>query len=308
MSVSTIAQMQQVIQNLSSLDTQGNKLEQELTTGLNSTTYAGIAPQAAQLVNLDALQSQQQGYINTIGTVNQQLSSMSLATSTMATMVEQFASQLQTNAFNTTGSTIQTQAQALLAQVGDYLNTQGGEGYLFSGSDTTQAPFDASALPNPGDLTTPVNGAPPAGYYQGNDDVASAQVDQNLNVQYGITADNPAFEQVVRVLNFLANSPPLDQNNATDVANVDTAEQMLTSAGTSLQQLTSNIGMNQSELNNELQMHQQAQTLAQSNISNITQANPATVITQLDTLQTQIEASYQTVNMLQNLSLANYLK
>ncbi len=32
------------------------------------------------------------------------------------------------------------------------------------------------------------------------------------------------------------------------------------------------------------------------------------MITQLDTLQTQIEASYQTVNILQNLSLANYLK
>jgi flagellar hook-associated protein 3 FlgL len=308
MSVSTIAQMQQVIQNLSQLDTQGSSLEQEITTGLVSTTYSGIAPQAAQLVNLNAVQSLQQGFINTINTVNQQLSSMSLATSTMASMVEQFGSQLQTNAFNTTGATIQTQAQALLAQVGDYLNTQGGEGYLFSGSATTTAPFDASALPNPGDLTTPVNGAPPAGYYQGNDTVASAQVDTNLNVQYGVTADNPAFEQVVRVLNFLANSPSFDQSNPTDVANVNTAEQMLTSAGTDLQQLTSNIGMNQSELNNELQMHQQAQTLAQSNISNITQANPATVITQLDTLQTQIEASYQTVNMLQNLSLANYLK
>jgi flagellar hook-associated protein 3 FlgL len=308
MSVSTIAQMQQVIQNLSQLDTQGSSLEQEITTGLVSTTYSGIAPQAAQLVNLNAVQSLQQGFINTINTVNQQLSSMSLATSTMASMVEQFGSQLQTNAFNTTGATIQTQAQALLAQVGDYLNTQGGEGYLFSGSATTTAPFDASALPDPGDLTTSVNGAPPAGYYQGNDNVASAQVDTNLTVQYGVTADNPAFEQVVRVLNFLANSPAFDQSNPADVANVNTAEQMLTSAGTDLQQLTSNIGMNQSELNNELQMHQQAQTLAQSNISNITQANPATVITQLDTLQTQIEASYQTVNMLQNLSLANYLK
>jgi flagellar hook-associated protein 3 FlgL len=308
MSVSTIGQMQQVIQNLQQLDTQGSTLETEITTGLKSQTYSGIAPQAAQLVDLNAVASQQQGYINTINTVNQQLSSMNLVTSTMASMVEQFASQLQTNAFNTTGSTIQTQAQALLAQVGDYLNTQGGEGYLFGGSDTTQAPFDAAALPNPGNLTSPVNGAPPSGYYQGNDTIASAQVDNDLTVQYGVTADNSAFEQVVRVLNFLANSPSFNQNNPTDVANVDTAEQMLTSAGTDLEQLTSNIGMNQSELNNELQMHQQALTMAQSNAGDIDQANSATVITQLDTLQTQLEASYQTVNMLQNLSLANYLK
>jgi flagellar hook-associated protein 3 FlgL len=308
MSVSTIAQMQQVIQNLSQLDTKGNTLEQELSTGLTSQSYSGIAPQAEQLVNLSSLESQQQAYINTINTVNTQLSSMSLATSTMATIVEQFASELQTNAFNTTGETIQQQAQGLLQQIGDYLNTQGGEGYLFSGSDTTTAPYNPSGLPDPGTLTSPVNGAPPNGYYQGNDDVASAQIDTNLNVSYGITADNPAFEQVVRVLNFLANSPPLSQSNSTDVANVNTAQQMLDTAGTELQQLTSTIGDNQSELNNELQMQQQALTLTQGNISNITQANPATVITQLDTLQTQIEASYQAVNMLQNLTLANYLK
>ncbi|HUK60750.1 MAG TPA: flagellin [Stellaceae bacterium] len=308
MSVSTIAQMQQVIQNLSQLNTQGNTLETEISTGLKSQTYSGIAPQAAQLVNLNSVATQQQGFINTINIVNQQLGSMSLVTSNIATSVEQFASQLQTNAFNTTGATIQTQAQSLLAQIGDYLNTQGGEGYLFGGSDTTQAPFDAAGLPSPGDLTTPVNGAPPAGYYQGNDSIASAQIDNNLNVQYGVTADNSGFEQAIRVLNFLANSPPLDPTNATDVANVNTAQQMLSSAGTALQQLTSTIGLNQSELNTELTMHQQAQTMAQSNIGDITQADPATVITQLDTLQTQLEASYQSINMLQNLSLANYLK
>ncbi len=308
MSVSTISQLQQVIQNLQQLDTQGDKLETEISTGLVSQTYSGIASQAAQLVNLNSVVSQQQGYINTINTVNQQLSSMNLVTSTLSSMVEQFASQLDTNAFNTTGETIQTQAQALLAQVGDYLNTQGGEGYLFGGSDTTEAPYNASGLPNPGNLTSEVNGAPPNGYYQGNDTVASAQVDTDLTVQYGVTADNPAFEQVVRVLNYLANAPAFDQNDSTDVSNIDTAEQMLTSAGTELEQLTSTIGMNQSELNNELTMHQQALTMAQSNVANIEQANSGTVITQLDTLQTQLEASYQTVNMLQSLSLANYLK
>jgi len=308
MSVSSIAQMQQVIQNLSQLETQGNTLEQQISTGLKSQTYSGIAPQAAQLVDLSAAQSQQQGYINTINTVNTRLGTMSLATSTMASLVQQFSSELQTNAYNTNGTPIQTQAQALLAQVGDYLNTADGEGYVFSGANSATAPFDASALPNPGDLVTPVNGAPPAGYYQGDNTVSSAKVDNNLTVQYGVTANNTAFEQVVRVLNFLANSPPLDQNNATDAANVNTAEQMLSTAGSQIEQITANIGMNQSELNNQLQMHQQSLTLAQTNIGDIENADPSTVITQLDTLQTQLTASYQTVNMLQNLSLANYLK
>lgn len=308
MPISTLAQTQQVIQNLASLQTQSNTLEQQISTGLVSQSYAGIAPQAAQLVSLSAQQSQQQGFINTINMVNTRLSTMSLATSTMANLVQQFAQQLPTNAYNTTGATIQSQAQALLANVGDYLNSQDGEGYLFSGSAATTAPYVQSGLPTPGDLTTSVSGAPPAGYYAGNDDVASAQVDSHLNVSYGVTADNPAFEQVVRVLNFLANAPPFDQNNTTDQANISQAETMLNNATTQLQSLTAQIGANQSELNNSLQQHQQALTLAQSSISDIEQVDPATAITKLNALQTQMQASYQTTSILQNLSLANYLK
>ncbi len=308
MPISTLAQTQQVIQNLAALQTQGNTLEQQISTGLTSQSYAGIAPQAAQLVSLSAQQSQQQGFVNTINSVNTTLSTMSLATSTMATLVQQFAQQLPTNAYNTTGATVQSQAQALLANIGDYLNTQDGEGYVFSGSDTSTPPYDPSGLPNPGDLTTSVSGAPPTGYYQGNDTVAQAQVDTDLNVSYGVTADNPAFEQAVRVLNFIANAPAFDQSNPADTANISQAETLLNNSATQIQQLTSQIGLNQSELNNSLTEHQQSQTLASSNISNIEQVNPATVITQLDALQTQMEASYQTVNILQNLSLANYLK
>lgn len=308
MPISSLAEVQQVIQNLSQLQTQGNTLQQQIATGLKSQSYAGIAPQASQLVDLTAQQSQQQGYIDTINTVNTQLQSMSLATSTITTLVQQFSSQLASNAYNQTGATTQSQAQSLLAEIGNYLNTQGADGYLFSGSDTATAPFNAAGLPNPGDLTTAVNGAPPAGYYQGNDIVAQAQVDNSLTLKYGVTADNPAFEQVVRVLNFLANSPPPDPNNTTDVANINQAEKLLGSATTSLQQLTSAVGLNQSQLNTMLQTHQSTLTYVKSNIGDIVNADTATVITQLDALQTQMTASYQTVNVLQNLSLANYLK
>jgi len=308
MAISTLAQVQQVVQNLTQMQTQANTLGQQISTGLKSQSFADLPQQASQIINLGAAQSQQQGYIDTINTVNTRLQSMTLATSTITSLVQQFSSQLQTNAFNPTGATIQSQAQGLLSEIGNYLNTQDGEGYVFSGSASTTAPFVASGLPNPGDLTTNVSGAPPAGYYAGNDAVSQAQVDTNLNLSYGVTADNPAFEQVIRVLNYFANAGPLDQNNATDVANVNQAQQMLTGAATSLQQLTATIGMQQSQLNDVQQAHQSSLSLAQGSISDIEKADPATVITQLNALQTQLESSYQAISILQNLSLANYIK
>ena len=308
MPISSLAQTQQIIQQLGALQTRGSDLQQQITTGLKSQSYAGLAPQAAQLVSLAATQSQQQGYIDTINTVNTRLQTMSLATSTMATLVQQFGSTLESNAYNTTGNTVQTQAKSLLAQMGDYLNTQDGEGYVFSGAETATAPYDASGLPNPGDLVTPVNVAPPSGYYAGDSTVNQAQVDQGLNVQYGVTGDNPAFEQAIRALNFIANSGSFNSTNPADVANVNQAQQLLTTAATQLQQVTATIGMNQSNLNTELTAHQNSLSLAKGTVGDIENIDPAQVITQLDALQTQLTASYQTVSILQNLTLATYLK
>jgi flagellar hook-associated protein 3 FlgL len=307
MPITNLAQVQQVVQNLTRLQTQGNTLSQQLSTGLKSQSYAGYPQQAAQLVNLAAAQSQQQGYIDTINTVDTRLNVMSQATSTMTTLVQNFASQLTTNAYNTDGATIQTQAQALLAEIGNYLNTQDGEGYVFSGAAATTAPFVPGGLPVPGDLTTAVNGAPPAGYYAGDATIGTAQIDSGLTLSYGVTADNPAFEQTVRALNFLANAGPLDQNNPADVAAVNQAQQILTSATTGLQQMTATIGMRQSQLNDLLQAHQNSLALAQGSIADIEKADPATVITQLNALQTQLQASYHAISVLQQLSLADYL-
>jgi flagellar hook-associated protein 3 FlgL len=228
--------------------------------------------------------------------------------SNIQTLVTQFSAKLPQDAYNTEGATIQQEAQQLLTQIGGYLNTQDGTRYVFAGNQTSTPPFDQSGIPNPGDVTTNVGGAPPAGYYAGDAGVAQATIDTNVVVKYGITADNPAFEQIIRVLNYYANNGPLDQTNPTDVANVNQSAQVLTNAISSLEQLEGQVGLQQAQLNNTQTALNSSISLASTNISNITQVDPATAITQLNTLQTQLQASYQTVSMLQQLTLANYLK
>ena len=116
--------------------------------------YAGIAPQAAQVVDLSATQSQQQGYINTINTVTTRLKTMSLAMQNISTIATSFQNTLATSAFNTRRRHDPETGAGLLAEIGNYLNTQDGDGYVFSGNQTSTAPFDPAGLPNPGDLVT----------------------------------------------------------------------------------------------------------------------------------------------------------
>jgi flagellar hook-associated protein 3 FlgL len=185
------------------------------------------------------------------------------------------------------------------------MNTQDGSRYVFSGNQTGTPTFNPAGLPNPGDLTTNVA----AGYYGGDNGVAQATVDHNVNLQYGVTGNNPAFEQIVRVLNFFANnSTPLSQSNPADVASVNQAQQMLGNAAQAVQQLVATAGEQQANLGQLTTAHQNAMTLASTSLNNIQQVDSATAITQLNTLQTQLQASYQTINLLQSLSLVNYLK
>jgi flagellar hook-associated protein 3 FlgL len=305
--VGTLSENNQILSYLQQNKTTADTLEQQIATGLKSTDFAGIAPQAAQLVSLNDQSSKQQGYIDTINNVNTRLQVMALSINSIENLATQFVGNLPSDAYVTTGETIQTQAQQVLAQVGGYLNTQDGSDYVFAGNKTTVPPVDTSHLP-PENLNTSVGGSPPSGYYQGDNGIAQATVDNNVTLTYGIDANNPAFEQFIRTLNFLATSPPFNQNNPTDVANVNKATQLLNQSVTQLQTLQGTVSLQQGQLANQLSTHQNAQSLAKSTISSIEQIDPATAITELDTLQTQLQASYQTIGILQQLSLVNYIK
>ena len=302
--VSTLEQQNQMVQYLQQMQDKASTLETQISTGQQSQTYAGIAPQAAEVVDLTATQSLQQSYINTITTVNTKLQTMSLAMQNIASIASSFQNTLENDAYSTSGSSVQETAQQLLTELGSYLNTQDGSSYVFSGNQTSTPTYNPANLPNPGSLSTNVA----ADYYGGDNGIAQATVDNNVTMQYGVTGNNPAFEQIVRVLNFFANdSTPLSQSNAADVANVQQGQQMLANAAQSVQQLVATTGQQEADLTQLSTAHQNAMTLANTSLSNIEQVDSATAITQLNTLQTQLEASYQTINVLQSLSLAKYL-
>jgi flagellar hook-associated protein 3 FlgL len=304
--VGTLAENNQILQYLQQNKSTAEDLQLQITTGLKSTNFSGISSQAAQLVNLTDQQAKQQSYIDTINTVSTRLQVMGLSIGSIETLATQFVGNLPADAYNTEGETIQQQAQQVLSQVAGYLNTQDGSNYVFSGNNTSVAPVDTNGLPNPGSLTASSSGAPPNGYYQGDNGIAQATVDNNVTLTYGVDANDPAFEQFIRVLNFLATSPPFDQSNATDVANVNQATQILNQVVVQLQTLQGTNALQQGQLS--IDSHKKALSLAKGSIADITKVDAATAITQLDTLQTQLQASYQIVGILQQLSLVNYLK
>ena len=291
--------------------TQLDVLNGQISTGIQSETYAGIAPQASHLVDFQAQAARQQDFINTINTVSTRMQTMDLPLSEIQKEVQSFRSLLPNGAFDDAQPDIAAQAKLLLQQVAGYLNTQDGTRYVFAGTAATTPPVDLSQLPTgaAANLTTPVNGAPASGgYYAGGDAVPPVRIDQQVTVDYGITAnDAGAFEPIIRVLNYLANNGPFSSSDTTAQANITTAGHMLDQAVQSLTDMRGKLGLQEQQLNSSLKVHQSTQNIAENGISGIETVDQATAITQLQTLETQMAASFTATSQITKLSLVNYL-
>jgi flagellar hook-associated protein 3 FlgL len=125
------------------LQTRFSTLQEQSTTGLISQDFAGIAPQAAQVLNLSAAASQGTAYSQVISASQARASTMQTALGQIATLTTAMATQ----ALQLTQSTaplavasVAQQAKQNLQQLSSLLNTQYGGSYVFAGADTGNPP------------------------------------------------------------------------------------------------------------------------------------------------------------------------
>jgi flagellar hook-associated protein 3 FlgL len=85
--------------------------------------------------------------------------------------------------------------------IADNLNTNFQGRYLFAGSKTNVRP-----VANLENHTNVINNSITANYYQGNGDILTAKVSDNLNLAYGINADNAAFRNIIAGANKMLSS------------------------------------------------------------------------------------------------------
>ena len=134
----------QVIQSLVGMRTQFNDLERQLSTGKKSDTYAGLGLGAGLSVNLNAQLSAIGGFDAGISTANTRINVVQQALTSMGKLGDTMRTNLEQSNINSDGfSTAQSSAQATLQQLLGMLNTQDGNGYVFSGLSTDQASVES---------------------------------------------------------------------------------------------------------------------------------------------------------------------
>ena len=298
--VATFAMSEQMINSaLRAQSTMANEQLQE-ASGQVSPDYGGLGSTSQQVINLQISVTRSQSYINAASSVDSKVQVMDSAVTSVTSLLTQLRSLLTaaSDSATTDPASVTQSAQQMMQEFSSLLNTQYAGEYVFGGSQTTEPPVDVSsgtyaAMTSPSTAST--------SYYKGDDQAASVRVSDTESVAYGVTADNPAFEQGLRALNLVMNNSPLS------TATLDEALNLASSAVSAAAVVQTQLGLASSSIQNASAEQTDYQNFAKTLGSNLTSVDVASVTAQLSTYQEQLTASYSAIAKIQGLNLASYL-
>ena len=300
MRVATFAQSNKMISDAMRVQSVMAEKQVQESSGIISSDIGGYGSDAQHVVNLQVSVTRAQSYIDAATLADSKVQVMYSAVGSMTDIITQLRSQLSaaSTGSSTEATSVISSAQQLLEEMGSIMNTQYDGQYVFAGGKTDTAPVDLTGFSSgTGSLATA-----DSSYYGGDDEIASVRVGAGETVSYGVTADNSAFEEVMRVLKFVANSTSLssaDISSALDLASTaldDTAavQAKLSSAASSIETASAR----QSDYKSY------AETLS----SDLTSVDVAAVTAELSTYEAQLTASYSALGKILSLNLSSYLK
>jgi flagellar hook-associated protein 3 FlgL len=304
--VASAAQQDLMMANIKALQSRVSEAMIQASSGKVSSSYSGIAPDSKRLVGLEATHAQLTQYVANNQIVDQRLQPMETNTSQIFDIASQLKSLLvqASSSGNAPNMGLDITAQTLLDQVGALLNVQIDGRYLFAGSATDTAPVDLS---DPGMVAPPATypSAPNTTYYQGDDVTLSTKAGPELDLAYGVNANEGGFEELIRSLKLVATATLSPEP---DTARLGEALDVVNKAIQDIPQITAKIGAARAGLDTANAAHDEALLYAEQNINDISNVDVTEAITRLSADQTNLQASYATIAQLSNISLLDFLK
>ena len=300
MRVATFSQTNQMVSSAMRTESTMATMQIQEASGIQSAYLADYGANTGSIVNLQVSVTRSQSYIDAATLASSKTQVMYSAIGQVSDVVTQLRTALSASTVgsgNAATSAIST-AQQLLQQMNGLLNTQYNGQYVFGGGDTSTAPVDLTTFgAGAGNLSTP-----DSSYYSGDDEIAAVRVSDTQSVNYGVTADNPAFEEVIRTLKFVANSTSL---STSDISNALAVINTATDDVAAVQAKVSNAA---SQITKAQSAQTEYQSYAQSLNTDLSSVDVAAITAQLSTYQAQLTASYTAMAKVQSMSLANFLK
>ncbi len=305
--VSTSAQSMILVSQLNQDNEALNQTQEQVASGLTSTTYGGIGDQTAALESAQAAVDRTNSYqaatqlgINQANLQDTQLTQLS-------TLASQLQQDITTAVANNSGSTLMASASSIYDQVTQILNSQDSNGnYIYGGDKNNTPPVKTSSLSDLASLSS-VSQAFTNGTVKG-----GVQVGDGQTVQVGLLASSIGtgiLQTLSDIANFNGGSngnfgTTLSGAQSTFLSNEISVAQ---SASETVNNVAAQNGDTYQQLQSALSQQQTMNTLYTGFVSNIQNVNMASAISSLNLDQTALQAATQVTAQLNQVSLLNYL-
>jgi flagellar hook-associated protein 3 FlgL len=309
-----------LIGNTSTVRNQLAQTQEQIASGRVSDTYSGLGNQAQLSLNLAPQIAHENTWSSNIDAATSRLGVTQTALTSIASIASNFFAQVNTLSQGdpTAVSTIAQAAKTALQQVGDLLNTKSGDIYVVAGQDTSNAPVPNTdpSVTGAALLASTTSTAPFSSTI--GTAVPKIEVGQSQSVQVGVLANantlaasagtttGSYMRDTMTALAQLA-SLSSSSSSSTVTTAATTARGYLTSAISAMGAEAGSLGEIQSSLTSRQTSLQAMSTTLQTQLASVQEVDMAATITKASQLQTQLQASYQIIAQVKNLSLANYL-
>jgi flagellar hook-associated protein 3 FlgL len=308
MSVDRVATNNQTSYMLSQIAKANVKLQQseyQVTTGKNSSDYAGIGDKTAALEGARAASDRAKGYAAGTQLAMTQTDLQNTQLTTLTGLASQLQKAVGSAISKSDGTGLMASAEDIFEQASSILNAKDANGnYIYGGQISDQPPFTATSL---ADLTT----QPVSAFFKNGTDKKTVAVGDGQTETIGVLASDVGTD-LMNALKTL-----YQQDQTTPLTGTITEAQMkdlsdnvvpLTNAAyKNLNAATAQNGNVYSSLKSDVTNQKSLQNLYTGFVSDIEDADMATALTNLSNNQTALQAVLTVTSKLNDLTLLNYL-
>ncbi|EDP65297.1 flagellar hook-associated protein [alpha proteobacterium BAL199] len=339
MRISTVTQNLRIDNSITSIQRKIADAQQQISTGKKSQVYSGFSGQDVRLlVSLKEQRTSVQSYVDTINNTKVKTTTIDASLVTFTDITQDLRKKMYEQVeglFDNSSLALATYANAAIDQLTNLLNQTSGGQFLFNGADTDTQPL-LSATASKAAYAAHVFGAlgpgqPALSAGAGATDVIAfvedffstdanwnnvtapapgslqARIDKGVDVSFGELGNDDAFEEVFEVLYAFA--------NANFQAGDDTEYQALVTWGLGkveaafdlINDMVGQNGVIGAQLETNLEAHREGLTLLETQVLDIEDVDAYEAVSLFQTLQAQLESSFQTTALLRNLSLTKYI-
>lgn len=298
--IGTLAIYNNAISNFNRNKANQASLQDQASSGLKGRDFKTYNGQVEQFVGLEKDIKRIQMYLDNNAETASRLTTMENSLEQTYSIAEEAKKvfTLRNNATFADSSTFAIQMQNSMLAMAKELNVSVTGRYLFGGTNTELPPVIDNPIPQPFTV-----GTVDEGYYQGSKENIVTRIQDNLDVEYDIRADDPAFQKY-----FAALWLGIEGHNEKNNEKLADAQNMLDESIKGINALVARVQTKRTNVDNIVTRQKDTKLYLSSVVKEISDADVVAVRLRVTIEQATLTATFQIFSRISSLNLSQYLQ